>query len=81
MNIDIFFQHYERQLTIAVQTHPQDYCFGVDRVLGVVMRMRTAVEAGTYNKAGRGFIQTCKVLGIPHTYKAIDAFCGVKRQE
>ena len=37
-------------------------------------KMTCGLAAGTANKDGEGIIKTCKVLDIPHTYKAIKAY-------
>jgi hypothetical protein len=38
---------------------------------GLAHKMTSGLAAGTANKDGEGIRNTCKLLGIPHTYKAI----------
>ena len=38
---------------------------------GLAHKMTSGLAAGTANKDGDGIRNTCKLLGIPYTYKAI----------
>ena len=38
---------------------------------GLAHKMTSGLAAGTANKDGDGIRTACKLLGIPHTYKAI----------
>jgi hypothetical protein len=69
-----FMEVYERRLTEAVQKHPEEYFYKVEQVPAVVAKMRAAVVAGSFNKAGYAFRNTCKELGIAYTYTAIKTF-------
>ena len=37
-------------------------------------KMTLGLDNGNANKDGQGIKNACKILGIPHTYKAIRAF-------
>ena len=65
---------YAEQLEKAVREHPQEYAYPVDQVPTVVQRMRGAIQENRFNKDSTAFRQTCKVLKIKHTYKAIEQF-------
>lgn len=68
-----FFAEYSKQLEIAVKAHPEQY-FPIEQLPAVLERMQAAIKRNSFNKDGNAFKATCKVLGIPHTYKAIDAY-------
>jgi hypothetical protein len=72
--METFMVEYAKQLEKAVREHPEEYLWPIEHVPEVVARMREAIKTGTYNKDSGAFKQTCKVLGIKHTYKAIAAF-------
>lgn len=80
---------YVAALTEAVEKYPEEYpWYHADTVIvgnagnttfvkqsieQVGARMLDAMDRGSYNKDGRAFKAACKALGIPHTYKAINA--------
>ena len=72
-NKKIFREIYRRNLWRAAQELP-DYGFIIGRVNETADKMLAAVERRSYNKDGAAFRWTCKELGIPHTYKAINEF-------
>jgi hypothetical protein len=69
-----FAELYRANLHRAVTECPQDYAYIAGKVDTVADKMLAAIERGSANKDGYAFKQTCKQLGIPHTYKAINAF-------
>lgn len=73
-NFDTFITVYSKNLENTVRQHPEEYGFSVAFVPHVVDRMGAALEKGSYNKDGRALKATCKELGIPHTYAAINAY-------
>lgn len=70
-----FFEAYRRNLERAVIEHPDEYCWPVANVPIVAAKMEAAFERGSYSKDGFAFKATCKEMGIPHTYTAINSFC------
>jgi len=73
-NKEKFGELYRANLRRAVTEKPDDYAYAADRVDEIAGKMLAALERGSANKDGFAFKQTCKQLGIPHTYKAINAF-------
>ena len=73
-NLDRFCELYATNLEHAVREHPEEYAYPVETVPVVVSRMRAAFLRGSYNKDGRAIKATCKQLGIPYTYTAINTF-------
>ena len=72
-NFERFAEEFRRQLEIAMREHPEDYMRGVTASV-IADRMIEAFKARTYNKDGRAVRATCKVLGVKHTYRDINAF-------
>lgn len=68
---------YLEKLTVAVQSHPEEYHYGVEQVPNVHQRMMDAVYKGTFNKDSKAIKDTCKDLGIKHTYTAIREYLGL----
>jgi hypothetical protein len=78
-NLDVFATEYTKQLTIAVNDHPEDYYWSkTATVESVAEKMRSAFERKSYNKDGRAIKATCKALNIPYTYKGINDFIAVE---
>ena len=73
-NFDTFIQVYAEQLEKAVTNYPNEYFWPVANVPTVVQKMADALKTKTYNKDGRAIKATCKILGIKHTYTAINAY-------
>ncbi len=73
-NFNKFVAEYHTQLTNAVTKYPSEYAFGLEKVPQVVDNMTVAFKNATYNKDGRAIKTTCKILGIKHTYKDINAY-------
>jgi len=69
-----FADLYRFNLRRAVVERPDDYRFIADKVDEVADKMIAAIARGSANKDGYAFKETCKALGIPHTYKAISAY-------
>lgn len=76
-NFDRFINIYGGELKWAVENHPTEYRYSVEEVPAVVARIAAALRKGSYNKDGIAFKRTCKFLGIPHTYKAINEFISI----
>ena len=71
-----FGHAYLDGLTLAHRTHPEDYGFPAAEVPIVVNRMLNVIASKPMgvNYDGQGLKNTCKMLGIKHTRKAILAF-------
>lgn len=72
--LDAFMADYAVHLELAVINHPDEYAWPLKQVPAVLLRMRQAIKNQSYNKDSRAFRDTCKTLGLAHTYKAINAF-------
>lgn len=77
-NKEIFFDVYMVELSAAIEKYPNEYAYSKAQVPEVVERMKMAFDKGSYNKDSRAIKRVCKILGIKHTYKAINEFVGVK---
>ena len=74
-NQEQFFTIYKAQLQRGCELKKYDWpAHNVDEVYD---RMVKAVFRGTAAKDGYAFKQTCKILGIPHTYKAMSKFLSI----
>jgi hypothetical protein len=73
-NLETFMSVYSRNLVKAIQEKPDQYGYGIDGVSAVLVRMKTAIEQGTFNKDSFAFRWTCKELKIKHTYQAIKEY-------
>ena len=71
-----FLRVYRRKLGEARDEHPNEYGWPVSELDVVYGRMVPAIDRGTFNKDSRTFRNTCRELGIQHTYKAIAAYIG-----
>lgn len=69
---------YEINLIVAKDKFPDQYLFDADQVPVVATRMLTAFITGSYLKKGKAIQNTCKKLGIPNTYWAINTFLAGK---
>jgi hypothetical protein len=69
-----FLKTYAKELEKAVQKYPKEYGCSIEQIPGVLGRMAIAFQKGTYNKDGRAIRNTCKALGIKHSYTAINHF-------
>ena len=73
-NLNRFLEVYREELVKSVSENPDAYALkDIDFLFA---RMRLAIEAGTFIKDSTTFKNTCKRLGIKHTYKAIKEFIG-----
>ena len=73
-NLVLFCDTYRRNLTKARTEHPQEYPWPIEQLQTVADKMVAAIQRGSFNKESRAFRDTCKELGIKHTYTAINAF-------
>lgn len=74
---DLFDTTYYDELARAVREHPDEYMPAMSTKEGLIdayTRMLAAFDRESYNKDGRAIRATCRKLGIPHTYKAINAY-------
>lgn len=81
---DLFIKVYAEELAVAVRDHPDEYVgapWPDAKTAQVVYRIGNAIKARTYNKDSRAFRATCKRLGVAHTYKAIDRYCGTVKTQ
>ncbi len=73
-NRERFLAMYREKLAAAVVNHPDEYVWPLDELDTVMSRMTEAIDSNSYSKHGQAFRDTCRALGIKHTYKAINAF-------
>lgn len=76
-NQDFFDTTYYDELERAVREHPDEYMPEMQTKSGLLVaytKMLAAFDRESYNKDGRAIKATCRKLGIPHTYKAINAY-------
>lgn len=73
-NFETFVQTFTEELKKAVLKYPEEYAWPVEDVPVVAAKMEQAFRAGTYNKDSRAIKNTCKRIGIPHTYKGISTY-------
>jgi hypothetical protein len=84
-----FARVYREQLALAVEKYPNEYPWyrgtvvhandGIHTIPAksvecVANKMLDAIALGTYNKDSRAIKATCKILGIAHTYAAINRY-------
>ena len=69
-----FLSMYREKLAEAVVKHPNQYGWPIEELDTVMGRMIVALENGTFSMDGLAFRNTCRALGIKHTYKAINEF-------
>lgn len=69
----ILTEQYER----LFEQDPE-YSFSASRTTPAALaeKMTAGLKKGSANKDGTGIKNTCKALGIKHTYQAIRAFLG-----
>ena len=74
----LFAIEYLRQLDQVRAKYPTEYQWppGVDAA-DVRDKMMQAIVNRSFNKDGRAILATCKVLGIPCTYKGIYTYLGL----
>ena len=75
--LDQFMEVYERHLTENMKANPKDYRYGFEQIPKMVQCMKIAIQNKAYLKESPTIKRTCKELNIPHTYTAINQFCGV----
>lgn len=53
-----------------------DYAYSASKTTpeALARKITDGLHTGSANKDGEGVKRACKVMGIPHTYKAIQAF-------
>ena len=81
--LTMFLLTYRAEFLESVTLFPSAYALGSDEgpaayVNRVYPRMADAITRGSFSKDSRSFKNTCKRLGIPHTYKAIAAYLTPK---
>lgn len=74
INLDKWMKEYESQLRKHFHERPEKYWYPENGLDLVVQKMKTAFQAGNYNKDSVPIKLTCKALGIKHTYKAINEY-------
>lgn len=77
-NFEVFMAEYENQLKLAVAQFPAEYVYPASEVPAVAARMGAAFKNRSYNKDSRAIKMTCKLLGVKHTYSAINSFLEAK---
>jgi hypothetical protein len=78
-NFDLFLARYKENLINARMNHPTMYAWPDSEFETVFKRMVEAISRGSFNKDSIALKNTCKDLGIKHTYKAIKEFTGVSK--
>jgi hypothetical protein len=73
-NREFFKTLYGIELKKAHKQNRDEYVWPAEEFLKVFERMCNAFDTGSYSKDSKAIKNTCKLLGIKHTYKAIDAF-------
>lgn len=73
-NLETFVNTFSVQLEKAVREYPVEYMFPAHLIPQVVERMSKAFIGKSYNKDSRAIKATCKILGIKHTYTAINEY-------
>lgn len=77
MNIEaltLFKYIYTEELKDSYKKHRDQYIWPENEFPQVIERMCRAIEKGSFNKDSIAFRNTCKVLKIAHTYKAINQY-------
>ena len=72
-NLTVFIKTYKTCLNTLMELYPNDY---MKDYVTTANNMHYAIIKGTFNKDSQAFKDTCKSLGIKHTYKAIDEYIG-----
>lgn len=73
-NKSFFKLLFKEVLTDNYQKNPSYYSFTVDELPKVVERMQNSIDDFRFNKDSYSFKKVCSLLGIKHTYKAIEEF-------
>jgi len=73
-NLEKLKSVYAKNLAQAHASKPEDYVWPIEELPTVLERMYAAIDKMSFNKDGHAWKLTCKELGIPHTYKAIEEF-------
>ena len=76
-NLQCFLDVYRGHLFKSVTEQPNYYAWPISDFDKVFERMSKAIERGSFNKDSKAFKDTCKELGIKHTYKAIREFISL----
>lgn len=72
--LETFCAAWEKHFRAQVVAHPEQYAAHPKQYAWLIVRMRTAIARGSYNKDSASFRLACKELGIKHTYKAITSY-------
>lgn len=75
-NRELFKQTYAEQLEYAHRMNPEEYFWPIEELPLVLSRINAAIDKGSFNKDGKAFKATCKILKIKHTYRDIENFIG-----
>ena len=73
-NLQRFIETYNKCLRAAIDADPNPYLWDLEHFDEFIQRMERAINNRSFNKDSPTFRQTCKTLGIRHTYRAIDTF-------
>ena len=73
--LKIFREEYTKQLTKAITEHPDQYCYGIDLVSGVVDKMMIAISTNNFNNEG-AFTKTILKLTGKSSRKALYLWLG-----
>jgi hypothetical protein len=75
-NYDEFVRELTKQYERLFVEQPSDYAYAarLHTPASLAEKMTASLLTATANKDGLGIKRTCKALGIPYTYKAIEQF-------
>ena len=78
-NLEAFFVELSKQYAELFKSDP-DYAYAATQKTPEAMArsMALGLACGKADKGGKGVINTCRVLGIKHTYAAIREFINGK---
>ena len=75
MSLNKFIEIYRERLFYNIWNHAEEFMDGsITDGNKLCDRMETAINKGSFNKDSRSIKETCKILGIKHTYKSIGEF-------
>lgn len=73
-NFELFQAALQRHYEALCKDPSHAWRYSMTPPTTLAAKMTAALQGGTADKAGEGIRRTCKELGLPHTYKAIEAY-------
>lgn len=71
-NKEFFFENFREQLWIGAKEGK--YLWSINRLPQIFEKLKAAILSGNFDKDGFAVKQTCKILNIKNTYKAINEY-------